>query len=123
LSTPSATTGPSGASAGATTAANAESQPRSRSLNAALAYDGMGQARGGEGSHAGVPLAVRAWHAGSASTQSGMPKLVISALMCGPGRSVTASPAAPAAARNAGRSRWPVQSNRPGAVSWTRHGT
>ena len=90
--------------AAATTSATAANHARTCARNAALAYDGIGHARGGVGIHAGVPRAVRAWHAGSASTQSGIPKLVSSALTCGPGRSTTASPAASAMSRKPARS-------------------
>ena len=41
-------------------------QLRTRAWNAVLAYDGTGQARGGDGIHTGVPRAVRAWTAGIA---------------------------------------------------------
>ena len=61
--------------------------------------------------HAGVPRDVCAWTPGFASTQSGMPKLVSSALTCGPGRITTPRPAARAVSKNAARSRSSDQSN------------
>ena len=58
MSTPIATTGPSGARCGRTISATAAYHACTWSRNAALAYDGTGHARGGDGIHTGVPRAV-----------------------------------------------------------------
>ena len=71
VSTPIATTGPSGASRGTTTAATAAYQASTSARNAALAYDGTGKARGGAGIHTGPPWTLRASIAGSRRIRSG----------------------------------------------------
>ena len=77
----------------------------------------------GAGIQIGVPCAERACIAGSRTTRSGKPKWVSSALMCGPGFSTARSPARSTSSRKAPRSRAPLQSNRPAAVSCTDQGT
>ena len=92
--------------------------------NCVLAYDGIGNARGGDGSHAGVPCAVRAWHVGFAEHPIGNAEarqlgVDVRARAQHDGRAPRRAPRRGIARDRARRS----SRASPASGSWMRHGT